>query len=101
MRKLFISQPMNGLSDQEILVQRERTFKAVRLLYDEDFTLIESFIPRPAEEVRNMPVRFLAESIALLSDADVAVFAQGWRNARGCKIEHQICEAYGIPTLSV
>lgn len=101
MRKLFISQPMKGLSDQEILAQRERTFEAVKNLYNEDFTLIDSFISRPAAEVSNMPVRFLAESIALLSDADVAVFGPGWRQARGCRIEHQICEEYGIPTLSV
>lgn len=32
----------------------------------------------------------------LLATADVAYFASGWKNARGCKIEHICAEQYGI-----
>lgn len=28
--------------------------------------------------------------------ADVAYFGGDWRNARGCKIEHEIAKEYGI-----
>jgi len=42
------------------------------------------------------PVYCLGESIKLMEDADIAVFAPGWENARGCRIEHKICEEYNI-----
>jgi len=31
-----------------------------------------------------------------LSTADVAYFAEGWDEARGCKIEHECAVEYGI-----
>ena len=38
----------------------------------------------------------LGRSLELLATADVAYFASGWKNARGCKIEHICAEQYGI-----
>lgn len=34
-----------------------------------------------------------------MSGADLVVFAPDWHTARGCRIEHLVCELYGIPTL--
>ena len=39
--------------------------------------------------------------IEFLAKADVAIFAPGWQNARGCRIEHQCAEDYGIPVMEV
>ena len=38
----------------------------------------------------------LGKSISLMSDADLVVFAPGWEDARGCRIEHQVARDYGI-----
>ena len=42
-----------------------------------------------------------AADIEFLAKADVAIFAPGWKNARGCRIEHQCAEDYGIPVMEV
>lgn len=95
MLKLFISQPMNGKTDEEILQERERIISMVRAQYG-SVQAIHSFVKEnPPKEV-NAPLWFLARSIKFLSEADVAYFASGWWNARGCKIEHDCAEAYGI-----
>ena len=40
-------------------------------------------------------MKYLAKSIELLADADIVYFANGWQEARGCKIEHDCVIAYG------
>ena len=47
----------------------------------------------------NPPMWYLGASIQLMSKADVAYFCRGWNDARGCKIEFECAEAYGVPTL--
>ena len=39
---------------------------------------------------------YLSKAILMLGKCDEAIFGQGWKEARGCKIEHDICENYGI-----
>ena len=41
-------------------------------------------------------LEYLGESLKLLARADIAYFAPGWNEARGCKIEHVCAEEYGI-----
>lgn len=93
--KIFLSQTMNGLSDDEIIRVRE----IVKKMLTENDELIDSFIegaPAKAD-----PLWYLGESIKLLGSADVVVFAPGWENARGCRIERRCAEEYGIPMLNL
>lgn len=101
MKKLFISQPMRGLSDEEILAERDRIHKAAEQVSGEKYEVIPSFIEGRKFDKKNIAVRYLSESIMLLSDADVAVFGSGWESARGCKIEHQICQDYDIKIIDI
>lgn len=94
MKKLFISQPMNGKTDSEIAEVRARAVKDAENYLGEQVEVIDSFFQgAPANE---KPLWFLGKSIELLSDADIVVFAKGWENARGCRIEKACAEAYGI-----
>jgi hypothetical protein len=34
-----------------------------------------------------------------MSKADVLAMGFGWENARGCKLEHDIAKAYGVPVI--
>jgi len=98
MKKLFISQPMKGKTDSEILEERETAMKAARNVLGEDVELIDSFFQNAPADAR--PLWFLGKSLELLSTADIAYFASGWENARGCRIEHTCAEEYGIPCIS-
>ena len=97
MKKLFISQPMRGLSDEEILKAREEILIKAEKKIGEPVELIDSFIEDyPGEINKHIPVFYLGKSIQFLSQADIAYFGGDWRNARGCKIEHEIAKQYGI-----
>lgn len=97
MKKLFISQPMRGLTDEEILKVREEIKSRAEQVIGEQLDLIDSFIKEyPGEINKSIPVWYLGKSIQLLSQADVVYFGGEWRSARGCKIEYQVAENYGI-----
>jgi hypothetical protein len=97
MKKLFISQPMRGLTDDEILKVREEIRIRAEKEIGEQVELIDSFILEyPGEINKSIPVWYLGKSIQFLSEADVAYFGGDWKNARGCKIEHEIAVQYGI-----
>lgn len=98
MKKLFISQPMKGKSDEEILRERKNAIKSAEELLGEPVELIDSFFQSAPVDAR--PLWFLGKSLELLSTADIAFFAKGWEDARGCKIEHTCAVEYGITTIA-
>ena len=97
--KVFISQPMRGKSDEEILSERNQMIKKVEESATEKPEVIDLFFQNAPVEAK--PLWFLGKSIELLSTADVAVFAKGWQDARGCRIEHECCEQYGIKIIEM
>ena len=100
MKKLFISQPMRGLTDEEILKAREEIRIKAEKEIGEPVELIDSFVKEyPGELNKTIPVWYLGKSIQFLSQADIAYFGGDWKNARGCKIEHEIAKEYGIDIL--
>ena len=94
MKKLFISQPMKGKTDEEILAVREKAIKAAEKLIGEPVEVIDSFFRSAPVDAK--PLWFLGKSLELLSTADVAYFAPGWTDFRGCKIEHTCAVEYNI-----
>lgn len=100
MKKLFISQPMRGKSDEEILKTRDEIKIKAEKEIGEEVELIDSFVKEyPGEINKVVPVYYLGISIQFLSQADVAYFGGDWENARGCKIEHDVAKEYGIEIL--
>lgn len=95
MKRLFISQPMKGLTDKEILETRESIRKRAEEKIGEPIELIDSFF-EDFKPVGNIPVVYLGKSISLLATADIAYFGKGWDEARGCKIEHEVAVQYEI-----
>lgn len=94
MKKLFISQPMRGKTDAEILHEREKAIASAQKILGEEVDVIDSFFRNAPAEAK--PLWFLGKSLELLSTADVAYFAKGWEKARGCRIENTCAIEYGI-----
>ena len=94
MKKLFISQPMRGKSDEDILEERQKAIKSAEDKIGEPVEVIDSFFQSAPADAR--PLWFLGKSLELLSTADVAYFAEGWNEFRGCKIEHTCAVEYNI-----
>ena len=88
--KVFISQPMKGRTDEEIMQERNRIMTKWT---NKSVEFIDSFFREPGKNSTDS----LGKSISLMGEADLAVFAQGWQNARGCRIEHAVAKEYKIP----
>ena len=98
MKRLFISQPMRGKTDEEILATREKAIVAARNYLGEDVEVIDSFFQN-IPEVENRPLWCLGESLKLLATADVAYFAKNWEQYRGCRIENTCAIEYGLDVI--
>ena len=97
MKKLFISQPMRGKSDEEILAERKKAIELAQEMIGEPVEVIDSFFQNAPVDAR--PLWFLGKSLELLSTADIAYFAKGWEDARDCRIENQCAIEYGIEVI--
>lgn len=96
--KVMISQPMAGKNDDSILKTRDKIIeKFDKLHIDVIPSLFETDAP---SESYNPAVFYLGRTIVeCLHQVDAVYFADGWEKARGCRIEHQICQEYGIKCL--
>ena len=88
MEKLFISQPMHGKTDEEIMAERTKAIQRVEKIVGEPVAVIDSFFEKAP--VNAKPLWYLGKSLELLSDADIAYFAPGWKETIGCWVEY-IC----------
>lgn len=103
--RLFISQPMRGKSDEQIESEREDLIAIAKAVYAGrgEVEVIDSFfkggldVPAGAKA----PLYYLSKSLELLATADVAIFAKDWREARGCRIEHECADGYGVARIEL
>lgn len=95
MKKLFISQPMRGKTDEEILAVRERAIESAERNIGEKVDVIDSFFQN-VPEVESKPLWCLGKSLMLMADADVVYFAKDWENYRDCRIDNECAVEYGI-----
>lgn len=94
MKKLFISQPMRGKTDEEILNERSVAISKAKEILGENVQVLDTFFDDFSSDAH--PLKYLARSIEFLAKADIVYFVEGWEDARGCKIEHQCAIEYGI-----
>lgn len=103
--RLFISQPMRGKTDEQIESEREKLVEIAEAVYfgGGGVEVIDSFfkggldVPAGAKA----PLYYLSKSLELLATADVAIFAEDWRGARGCRIEHECAKQYRVPMIEL
>ena len=101
-KKVFISQPMRGLSNDEIVANRQKAIEVIKNNLGE-VEIINSVLNR--DELakngdfalsKNSRVYFLGESLKLLSQADCVVFLDGYKEMNGCLCEEFVARQYGI-----
>ena len=95
---LFISQPMSGLTSDEIQKERDRIADnyCLQCGYNRDDVIVINDIEynELCSDERHGPLTFLGLAIQRLAIADVVIFHKDWEKARGCKIEHDIVRRY-------
>lgn len=91
MKKIMISQPMKGKTNEEISKEREHLVKVFESNGDIVLDTIFDETPKNVDEA----IWLLSKSIEYLAQADTIIFMTGWEKARGCKIEHEVAVEYG------
>lgn len=103
--RLFISQPMRGKTDEQIESEREKLVEIAEAVYfgGGGVEVIDSFFKGGlnAPTGAKAPLYYLSKSLELLATADVAIFAEDWRGARGCRIEHECAKQYRVPMIEL
>ena len=102
--KVFISTPMNGKNRAEIEKEMDRLLAQAAKTVEEGephFEAVEvvpSLLPEEFVETHS-PLNCLVVSLHCLAEAHIAIFGKGWKEARGCRIEHQCATDYEIPVV--
>lgn len=100
MIRVFISQPMGGRTDEEILMERAKAIEKIKDRYRyliEPIEIIDSFLREETPADVFKPLWYLGKTIELMSSADLVYFVKGWEYARGCIIEYLCAKGYGVP----
>ena len=91
--RLFISQPMAGLSIEKIKEDRQRGYEYFKALgvTDKEIEVIDNL----QEDAKDyIATDYLSTDIKLLGRADGVLFLKGWEDARGCKVEYMVAKCY-------
>lgn len=96
MKKLFVSQPMRGISDTEILANFKTAHRNAEILTHRKLEMIESYQP---EAYERDPEETKRKNIDKLLGADIVYFCAGWEIYAGCRLEHDIAMHCGIPAI--
>jgi hypothetical protein len=97
MKKLFISCPMRGRTEENIRNSMERMHKIAEATFGEELEVIQTYIPNEAPDVTHRRVWYLGESIKMLAEADYFIGIHYEGAFPGCNVERDVAQAYGIP----
>lgn len=93
--KLFISTPMNGLTDDQI----KATFRRIQDKAKEqlccDTTATQTVSNALFGRAERSRLQMLGYSISLLDTVNAIIFTTGFTKARGCLIEYHVVNEYG------
>lgn len=98
--KIFISQKMSGLTDDEIITRRHEIMEICKREFREPCEFIDSFT-KSDEQIKDGPISMLGDSISKMCDADLVVFDSRWEESRGCNVERMVCAEYHIPVYDI
>lgn len=106
-KNIFISQPMTGKSEEEILATRQKEIEKIHQLFDADgveINIMGSYIDdatrkhfkKYVSDDINWDIFWLSQSLERLAMADMIWLCDGWEYSNGCNIELECATRYGI-----
>ena len=106
-KNIFISQPMSGKSEEEILATRQKAIDKIHQLFDADgeqVNIIDSYIDDATRnefqgrmgDAINWDIYWLSQSLERLAIADTIWLCDGWEYSKGCNVELECAISYGL-----
>ena len=106
--KIFVSLPMKGLSNEEIIEAFHKSDTQLTKLFDGyDIKVLHQTLGSaiPEDEIRQYThpeLYFFGNGIkSLMAKSDIVAFYPGWKVARGCNAEYELAKAYNVPVLDL
>ena len=106
-KNIFISQPMTGKSEEEILATRQKEIEKIHQLASEkdiQVHIVDSYVDdatrkhfeeRLTDDI-NWDIYWLSQSLQKLALADTIWLCEGWEHSKGCNVELECAISYGL-----
>lgn len=101
MKKLFVSVPMKGRTEEEIKASIQKMKKIAEIYEGEELELIDSYIENNPPKDSKEAVWYLGESLKKLAQADVFMGICEIYDWNGCCIEMETANKYGIKAYTI
>ena len=101
MKKLFVSVPMKGRTEEEIKASIQKMKKIAEIYEDEELELIDSYIEDNPHKDSKEAIWYLGESLKKLAQADVFMGICESYDWNSCQIERETAERYGIKAYTI
>lgn len=98
MKKLFVSVPMRGRTEEEIKASIQKMKKIAEIYEGEELELIDSYIEDNPPKDSKEAVWYLGESLKKLAQADVFIGIDEAYDWNSCNIERDTAQRYGVKT---
>ena len=94
--RVFISQPMRGLTSDEIISTRIEFWNKNKSIFAEELkcSVKDLLLINTIFEPNRPVIELLGKSVEAMSRANMVVFMKNWEKSRGCVIEHEVVEKY-------
>jgi hypothetical protein len=96
MKKLFVSVPMKGRTEEEIKYSITKMHHIAEAYEGEELELIDSLVEEAPPADCNKSAWYLGKSIEKLAMADIFIGIRETTGWAGCKIEADTAQAYNI-----
>ena len=101
MKKLFVSVPMKGRTEENIRKSMEQMHKIAEIMFDQKLEIIPTYIEDNPPENNNQAIWCLGESVKKLAEADFFIGIEWCDFYKGCEIERTVANRYEIPSVYV
>lgn len=96
MKKLFVSVPMKGRTEDEIRASIAKMKNIAEAYEGEPFELIDSYVADIPPVDGHQAIWYLSKSLEKLSTADVVICVDTYWQWNGCAIEFEAARRYNI-----
>lgn len=101
MKKLFVSVPMKGRTEEEIKASIQKMKEIAEIYEGEELELIDSYIEGNPPKDNNQAIWFLGKSLEKLAEADVFIGIEDAWDWNGCYVEQEVANRYRIKAYRV
>lgn len=98
--RIFISQPMKGLTIEQIQERRDQICKMLVEVFNRDIEFIDS-INKDEELHKKGSIAMLGHSISLMANADLVVVDDVEYGYAGVHIESEVARGYNVPIIGM